>query len=95
MAYPISAYFGRNTHALLSRCAYCDKPYDEAERWHTMYTSIANVDTWRASLSGSTSAGRRCGMMTDYICQACGARFEHEHSTSMNYCRNCGAENEG
>jgi len=27
------------------------------------------------------------------ICQVCGARFEHEHSSSMNYCRNCGAEN--
>lgn len=29
------------------------------------------------------------------ICEACGARFEHEHSTNMNFCRNCGAENEG
>lgn len=29
------------------------------------------------------------------ICEACGAHFEHEHSSGMNYCRNCGAENEG
>lgn len=27
------------------------------------------------------------------ICSACGARFEHERSSDMNYCRNCGAEN--
>lgn len=29
------------------------------------------------------------------ICEACGAHFEHEHSSGMNYCRKCGAENEG
>ena len=29
------------------------------------------------------------------VCEVCGARFEHEHSMDMNYCRNCGAENEG
>lgn len=29
------------------------------------------------------------------ICSACGARFEHEAASSMNYCRNCGAENVG
>lgn len=29
------------------------------------------------------------------VCEACGARFEHEHSTNMNYCSNCGAENVG
>ncbi len=46
MAYPISAYFGRDTHALLSRCTYCGKPYNEAERWHTLQTSIAKVDAW-------------------------------------------------
>lgn len=46
MAHPINAYFGRDTHALLSRCAYCGKPYSEAERWHTLQTSIANTDAW-------------------------------------------------
>ena len=46
MAYPISAYFGRDTHAKLSNCAYCHKPYNEAERWHTLQTSIAQVDVW-------------------------------------------------
>jgi hypothetical protein len=29
------------------------------------------------------------------VCEACGAHFEHEHSSGMNYCRICGAENEG
>ena len=29
------------------------------------------------------------------VCEACGAHFEHEHSSGMNYCRNCGAENVG
>ena len=28
------------------------------------------------------------------VCEACGTRFEHEHSMSMNYCPICGAENE-
>lgn len=46
MAYPISAYFGRRTYAHLDACVYCQKPYDEAERWHTLQQSIANIDLW-------------------------------------------------
>ena len=46
MAYPISAYFGRDTHALFGCCAYCNKPYNEAERWHTLQTSIEQLDLW-------------------------------------------------
>lgn len=39
MAYPISAYFGRKTYADLTQCAYCHKPYNEVEAWHTLMTS--------------------------------------------------------
>ena len=46
MAGPISAYFGRDTHAMLSRCTYCGKPYNESERWHTMQFSSGKVDVW-------------------------------------------------
>lgn len=46
MAYPVSAYFGRDTYAILSHCVYCGKPYNEAERWNTLATSGAKADAW-------------------------------------------------
>ena len=46
MAYPLSAYFGRKTYASLDECAYCKKPYNEAERWHTLKAVHGNIDLW-------------------------------------------------
>ena len=61
------------------------------------------LDEGYISYNGAEWTPKRTRIMDGYwddgrctwgcICSACGARFEHEHSSSMNYCRNCGAEN--
>ena len=46
MAYPISAYFGRETYAALAECAVCGKPYAETTEWHTVKGNATQADVW-------------------------------------------------
>lgn len=45
MAKPLKAYYGRRTYADLSQCAYCNEPFFEAGKWHTLCTSD-DLETW-------------------------------------------------
>lgn len=46
MAYPLSAYYGRNTYALLRECCFCGKPYDDLGEWHTLQGDGKRGDVW-------------------------------------------------
>lgn len=46
MAYPLKAYYGRDTYALLSRCMRCGEPYDGTDGWHTLQSSAGDSDSW-------------------------------------------------
>lgn len=47
MAYPISAYFGRDTYALLGKCNLCGKPYAENGGFTTLHgNGIDGADVW-------------------------------------------------
>lgn len=46
MAYPIEAYYGRKTYALLDECCFCGKPYADTGEWHTVQGGRDKMDTW-------------------------------------------------
>ena len=47
MAYPINAYFGRDTYAFLSKCNFCGKPYaDNGEFTASKGNRIDGADVW-------------------------------------------------
>ena len=50
MAYPISAYFGRDTYAFLSKCNFCGKPYvdicEDGEFTTLQGNRIDGADVW-------------------------------------------------
>ena len=47
MAYPINAYFGRDTYAFLSKCNFCGKPYMENGEFTTLQGNrIDGADVW-------------------------------------------------
>ena len=47
MAYPVEAYFGSDTYALLSKCVGCGKQYDDHDGgWTTTVTFEGNMACW-------------------------------------------------
>lgn len=73
---------------------YCEiEPYIVGEALDAGYISYNGAE-WTPKRTRIKDAHWDYGSCTwGCICEVCGARFEHEHSTNMNYCRNCGAEN--
>ena len=46
MGYPLKAYYGRRTFALLDECCSCKRPYDERDDWNTLQNSSEHGDVW-------------------------------------------------
>ncbi len=47
MAYPINAYFGRDTYAFLSKCNFCGKLYADNGEFTTLQGNrIDGADVW-------------------------------------------------